>query len=415
MLDINNPFANYGNIVYGDRFVGRQSYLQWIESRVVQPPGGNLSIVSERRVGKSSLAYQAIMARQDELIQQRILARSVSVSTYENPQKFFCDLAGLSFRKLEDLGWANRFIREAAEEVKTRDVERFDFGRLKEFFEHTRAANIRIIFVLDEFDSAARFFTTDNRFFDRLRDLSYRGEATLITVSRDSLSVIERKSHISSTLIGVCEDRTLGMFNDAEIEEHFGRLKEAGISLTAKDRQRIVTCCGGHPYLHDKVAFELVELFRQDGKTHLDEAFRQSERLFLREFASITEHLHSRSLLEPLMQSLFASSAHLKTSELNELVDYGLIRQSGAGYTTFSILFQEHLRQELPIIIEELTPAERRVLFCLHSELQNKEIANQLGVTEHTVKTHIGNIFRKLQVNTRQEAVRRAREREIIE
>jgi DNA-binding NarL/FixJ family response regulator len=57
---------------------------------------------------------------------------------------------------------------------------------------------------------------------------------------------------------------------------------------------------------------------------------------------------------------------------------------------------------------EELTARELQVLQQLAEGLPNKIIANQLGVSEHTIKFHINSIFRKMGVRSRTEAVVRA-------
>ncbi|HKP11455.1 MAG TPA: ATP-binding protein, partial [Blastocatellia bacterium] len=277
MLDLHNPFADYGNLIYGDRFIGRQDYLQEIESRVIRSPGGNFAIIGQRRVGKSSLTYQAVKVRRDELLQREILPIRISAGSYNTSQQFFCSLVSDCFRELSDLDWASRRIREAAEEVKARDTGRFDFSEVKIFFKETHAAGKRIIILLDEFDKAARFFAGDGSFFDRLRDLSYRGQTTLLTVSRDPIAVIEQKSNVTSTLVGTIRERYLGMFGESEMGEHFDRLMRVGVALTDEHRREITARCGGHPFLHDTVAFELVELLRHKEKTLLGEAFQRSE------------------------------------------------------------------------------------------------------------------------------------------
>lgn len=57
---------------------------------------------------------------------------------------------------------------------------------------------------------------------------------------------------------------------------------------------------------------------------------------------------------------------------------------------------------------EALTPREDDVLRLLAEGAGNREIAERLGVSEHTVKFHLSAIFGKLGATTRTEAVRRA-------
>ncbi|HEY4666367.1 MAG TPA: response regulator transcription factor [Anaerolineales bacterium] len=53
----------------------------------------------------------------------------------------------------------------------------------------------------------------------------------------------------------------------------------------------------------------------------------------------------------------------------------------------------------------ELTPREREVLLALSRGLSNDEIAKELVISEKTVKTHLGSIFGKLQVDGRAQAM----------
>ena len=63
---------------------------------------------------------------------------------------------------------------------------------------------------------------------------------------------------------------------------------------------------------------------------------------------------------------------------------------------------------------EELTPRELQVLHQLARGLANKEIADTLNISEHTVKDHLKNILGKLRVADRTEAVTTAIQRGII-
>lgn len=61
-----------------------------------------------------------------------------------------------------------------------------------------------------------------------------------------------------------------------------------------------------------------------------------------------------------------------------------------------------------------LTPREREVLNLAAAGATDKEIAEGLVLSLHTVKTHMRNILSKLQVSSRREAAREARRRNLL-
>jgi DNA-binding NarL/FixJ family response regulator len=61
-----------------------------------------------------------------------------------------------------------------------------------------------------------------------------------------------------------------------------------------------------------------------------------------------------------------------------------------------------------------LTPSEQRVLEALARGLSNKEIAEELWLTRQTVKFHLTNIYRRLGVTNRTEAVRHAYKHRLV-
>jgi DNA-binding NarL/FixJ family response regulator len=58
--------------------------------------------------------------------------------------------------------------------------------------------------------------------------------------------------------------------------------------------------------------------------------------------------------------------------------------------------------------VPALTPREREILTMLAEGLPNKMIASRLGISDHTVKTHLEAVFDKLGASNRAEAVARA-------
>jgi DNA-binding NarL/FixJ family response regulator len=65
-------------------------------------------------------------------------------------------------------------------------------------------------------------------------------------------------------------------------------------------------------------------------------------------------------------------------------------------------------------LFDELTPREVEVLHQLSRGMANREIAEALAISEHTVKDHLKNILGKLHADDRTEAVTKAISRGII-
>jgi len=82
----------------------------------------------------------------------------------------------------------------------------------------------------------------------------------------------------------------------------------------------------------------------------------------------------------------------------------GYVRQQQAGAK----------RSEAAAEAIRLTPREADVLERLVEDETEAEIAGVLGVSPHTVRTHVKNLYAKLQVHSRAQAVRAAIERGLV-
>ncbi len=72
----------------------------------------------------------------------------------------------------------------------------------------------------------------------------------------------------------------------------------------------------------------------------------------------------------------------------------------------------DHAR--MPALVEPLTEREREVLRHVSLMLNTAEVASEMYISANTVKTHLKSIYRKLEAAHRGEAVRRARQLELI-
>jgi LuxR family maltose regulon positive regulatory protein len=81
----------------------------------------------------------------------------------------------------------------------------------------------------------------------------------------------------------------------------------------------------------------------------------------------------------------------------------------------FPIESTAHLSAGSPSVrIEPLSQQEMRVLRLLAAGLSNADIAQELVVSNNTIKTHVKSIYRKLNVRSREEAREIARELKLL-
>lgn len=95
--------------------------------------------------------------------------------------------------------------------------------------------------------------------------------------------------------------------------------------------------------------------------------------------------------------------------ELHQAVLNTAARQRTLAPEVVNLLAQRVGRPE-----QSLSTRELEILRALATGSSNKELANQLFISEATVKTHLIHIYQKLGVDTRTAAVTVARERKLI-
>lgn len=142
----------------------------------------------------------------------------------------------------------------------------------------------------------------------------------------------------------------------------------------------------------------------------------------IREIVQTSPHI--RILVVTMFQdddSVFAAMrAGARGYVLKDMDDVEIARAIvavGNGEAIFSPAIAERLmsffsaRPALPVeIFPELTESERQVLRLMAQGVNNEEIAQRLSFTHKTVRNYVSNIFGKLQVADRAQAIVKARE-----
>jgi DNA-binding NarL/FixJ family response regulator len=100
----------------------------------------------------------------------------------------------------------------------------------------------------------------------------------------------------------------------------------------------------------------------------------------------------------------------LKDCTLNELL--AAIRSAASGHAPLDPRVAGALlpSRDAATPAEQLSDRERQILRLTSKGLANKQIGRELGITERTVKVHLGNIYRRIGVTDRTSAALWARE-----
>ncbi|MFJ9244958.1 response regulator [Streptomyces sp. NPDC101776] len=102
----------------------------------------------------------------------------------------------------------------------------------------------------------------------------------------------------------------------------------------------------------------------------------------------------------------------LKAERPEEL--FTAIHSAASGRTTLSAPVADRLLDRMRNPRPTLSEREREILGQLARGLGNRDIARALFISEATVKTHLGRIYGKLEVETRAGAVAVAKERRLL-
>jgi two-component system NarL family response regulator len=100
----------------------------------------------------------------------------------------------------------------------------------------------------------------------------------------------------------------------------------------------------------------------------------------------------------------------LKSSLRRELVD--ALHRVALGKRCLSAEISEEIAQHLGE--EPLTAREQSIMVALAQGWENKRIANDLGISSETVKSHLARIFEKIGARTRTEAIHIALRRGLV-
>ena len=352
-----NPFVNSRRQIEQEYFIGREEESKTnivvnIEDSIFEPESPlNLAIIGIPGIGKSSLAHKAIYDRREELIEKEVVPIWIHVSAYSDAQHFFISMVSNCAAKMEELGWLTKAMKDSAEAVaKTVQSDLTSSDKIRDFFQKVTEANYGTLFILNRFDHAGTIFKGNTAFelLGELANSSYR--LSLVLTSHQTIAKVEEYAGSNSPFSKLFTNPIcLAMFNDEDLDTYFSKFSDVGISISDKDRERILSYCGTHPYLLQVLGHQIVRRHHKTGEIDVDGTANDNEHCFSSYYQNLTKFLKKAKLLEPLLQILFDFSDDVKQTyknELKELEKYGLIKATGAvSYATYSEYFHNYLSE----------------------------------------------------------------------
>ncbi|GAB4492357.1 MAG: hypothetical protein OHK0031_15390 [Anaerolineales bacterium] len=266
-MDImNNPFLA-GPVISPAEFVGRGKEIRRIVGRIANR-GQSVALSAEPRAGKSSLlGYLAAPETRAALYgadAARYIFACMDTSVFNagfTPAQFWSLALAPLAEKL-----AKQPQPELAAVYRTSKAEGFGVSTLEKIFARLQAAGLRLVLLLDEFDTLLNHpVLNKSEFYSGLRSLASRYESlTLVIASRQPLEELnastQQFSLMGSPYFNFMSQITLGALTDKEAADLLRRAD----CFSAEDRGYLLFVAGTHPYLLQSAASALWEAYADD-------------------------------------------------------------------------------------------------------------------------------------------------------
>lgn len=320
-----NPFSDYGGIVYGERFVGRVNEINRIHQRVLGTAYGNIAIMGLPRIGKSSLAWEAIMTIKEELLTENTIAVFFQTGSCKSSQGFFQHLVNLLDDELQFVCEDPRYEKfaEPIRKIIKNNSDPVEFSiAVQKYFKLVKKLGYKVIYVLDEFDSVQSIFDISD--FQMLRELSYNPsmKICLVTCSRKTIQEIEAINGALSNFYGTFSELRLGMFSDEDMADYWSKIPEE-FGITDEYKSNTGYYVGRHPFLLD--VFN--DFCLKNGIIQLDDASLLNEiRLTLwHQFKTFQDTLQHENLLDKAVQLVIGPAYNVTSMQEEKLLKYQFI------------------------------------------------------------------------------------------
>ena len=380
-----NPFFHRGPIRQREYFCGRADDIG--QSLSLLRNGQNVSLVGQRRIGKTSLLFHIA---DPVVFEAHGLHRGEHLFIYLDGAELGHlspdEVLGLLLDQLAATFPAAR----CPIELGRAPPDGLSYRDFREAVLKVTDAGLKPIYLFDEFESLADNPYLGPRFFSGLRALSSQFDLSFVTASGESLLRLTyaNAETLSSPFFNTFANLHLGLFSESEARCVVEALAaHAGLDLPTQTIDHILELAGPHPLLLQVAAFQAVELWGEEGWQAQGDA--EWRRRFMVEAAPHFEY-YWRHLTDKDRYALatlpLSQQEEAQREAIHRLERACLIRERHREYTHLSPAFEEFVRrQSVPHLVQLgpfLLDLPRQAALCHHAPLK-------VTKTEFKALTHL--------------------------
>jgi hypothetical protein len=339
-----------GGIVSGPRFVGRRTEIARIRQRVLDSGHDCTSLVGPPRIGKSSLAWEALMTQEVVARNPGVIPVWISLNTCADLPGLIRELVSGVREKLDHRRALSAPLRHDSDLILRDSARRWEdfYQDTKVLLRQLRRERFRVVAVLDEFDSARSVFTVPHSALQVLRQLGYENDhkVTWVTTSRRELrQIVNQSGAVTSNFPGIFDQVPVRCFSDDEMSELAGLAEAAGVRCDmAECISTLSWLTGGHPWLCAKAMSEVCHQWSALGVIDWQLLKQEMSRFLAGYYEDLWGLLGEDGRADILLEVLFGPQKQATVSDLHGLAASGLLMKTGDGYQAFSAHFADHLR-----------------------------------------------------------------------
>lgn len=229
-----NPFFFAGKITNSEQFIGREKELKKIFGYLDTTHTGQIqhvSVVGQRRIGKSSLLYHISQIY------------STQLSGHENYRFVYLDLDNPHCHTLYGL------LHHILEKLDLPAPAQPTLERFYDLIEQEHEKKkIWSVFLMDEFEHLSeRASEFPDGFYESLRSLGNNNIVGLVTASQYKLQDLASQGKLTSPFFNIFHQIDLKEFTDAETKTLLERGRQSDRPFTEYECQQIIKLARNHP------------------------------------------------------------------------------------------------------------------------------------------------------------------------